>query len=60
LPAEFELRILFDTNKNGKWDTGDYWKKIQTELIKPRKEKLVIKANWDNEVTINFPEVVKQ
>jgi uncharacterized protein (DUF2141 family) len=60
LPAEFELRILFDSNNNGKWDTGDYWKKIQPELIKPRKEKLVIKANWDNEVTINFPEVVKQ
>lgn len=60
LPAEFELRILFDSNNNGKWDAGDYWKKIQPELIKPRKEKLVIKANWDNEVTINFPDVVKQ
>jgi len=60
LPAEFELRILFDKNKNGKWDTGDYWKKIQPELVKPRKEKLTIKANWDNEVTINFVDVVKQ
>jgi hypothetical protein len=29
-------------------------------LVKPRKEKLTIKANWDNEVTINFIDVVKQ
>ncbi len=28
-PGDYEVKILFDLNNNGKWDTGDYWKKIQ-------------------------------
>ena len=32
LPGDFEISILFDSNKNGKWDTGNYWKKIQPEM----------------------------
>ena len=28
-PGEYQIRILYDTNKNGKWDPGDYSKKLQ-------------------------------
>jgi uncharacterized protein (DUF2141 family) len=60
MPDDYELKILFDKNNNGKWDTGDYDKKIQPELIKPREQKLNIRANWDNEVDINLKEVKNQ
>ncbi len=60
LPGDYELKILFDKNKNGKWDTGDYDKRLQPELIKPRTQKLNIRANWDNEVDINLREVKNQ
>jgi uncharacterized protein (DUF2141 family) len=60
LPGEYELRILFDTNNNGKWDTGNYDKRLQPELIIPRQQKLNIRPNWDNEVDVNIREVQNQ
>jgi uncharacterized protein (DUF2141 family) len=60
LPGEYDIRILFDRNGNGKWDTGNFKERKQPELVKPRKEKLTIRANWDNEVDINLQEVQNQ
>lgn len=60
IPAEYEIRILFDRNNNGKWDTGNYKKKQQPEIILPREQKLTIKANWDNEMEINFRDLINQ
>ena len=48
-PGDYELRILFDSNNNGKWDPGNYVKKIQPERAITLDTKLNIKANWDNE-----------
>lgn len=48
-PGDYELRILFDTNNNGKWDPGNYGKKLQPERAITLDTKLNIKANWDNE-----------
>ena len=53
-PGEYEIRILFDRNNNGKWDTGDYSKKLQPEKAITLKDKLAIKANWDNERDIKL------
>lgn len=53
-PGEYELRVLYDTNKNGVWDTGNYFKKLQPEIVKPLDRRLNIKANWDNEVDITL------
>jgi uncharacterized protein (DUF2141 family) len=53
-PGEYELRILFDANNNGKWDPGSYEKKIQPEKASTLDSKLTIKANWDNERDIKF------
>lgn len=53
LPGEYELRILFDNNKNGNWDPGDFFgKHIQPELVLPIERKITVKANWQNEVEI--------
>lgn len=52
-PGEYELRVLYDRNKNGKWDPGQFFgKHIQPELVKPVGRKVTIKANWDNEFDI--------
>jgi hypothetical protein len=53
-PGEYEVRILFDKNQNRKWDTGNYWQKLQPEKIVARKQKLTIRSNWDNELEINL------
>jgi hypothetical protein len=53
-PGEYQIRILYDTNKNGKWDPGDYSKKLQPEKVISLEQKLGIRANWDNERDIKL------
>lgn len=53
-PGEYEIRILLDNNNNGRWDTGNYWKKVQPERVITRKQKLQIRANWDNELKLDM------
>ncbi len=53
-PGIYDVRILYDTNKNGQWDTGHFssGKKQQPERVVSIPRTLSIRANWDNEVTI--------
>lgn len=54
-PAEFELRMLYDDNGNGKWDYGDFYgTRRQPEKVQAISKKLVVKGNWDNEVDISL------
>ena len=46
-PATYNLRIIFDTNKNGKWDTGNFLKGIQPERVIYFPEPLEVRANWE-------------
>lgn len=53
LPGDYELRILYDTNGNGKWDPGRFFgTKRQPEIVEPIGEKITVKANWENEFTL--------
>ena len=55
VPGEYELRILYDDNKNGKWDPGSFFEtKRQPEKVIILPRKLTVKANWDNEVDISL------
>ncbi|HEX6429698.1 MAG TPA: Ig-like domain-containing protein [Niastella sp.] len=55
LPGEYDLRILYDDNKNGVWDTGAFFEKHrQPEKVIPLSRKLNVKANWDNIVDITL------
>lgn len=56
-PGEYQISILFDLNNNGKWDTGNYWKKQQPEKVVARKQTLQIRANWDNELRIDLKDI---
>jgi uncharacterized protein (DUF2141 family) len=54
-PGEYELRLLFDENKNGQWDTGElFGNRRQPERVLPISRKITVKANWDNEVDITL------
>lgn len=49
-PGEYELRILYDENGNGKWDPGRFFGvKRQPEIVVPVKQNISVKAAWDNE-----------
>lgn len=54
-PGEYQLRILYDDNKNGTWDPGHFFGfKRQPEIVISVTRTINIKANWDNDVEINF------
>jgi len=53
LPGEYNLRLLYDDNKNGKWDPGKFYgEHKQPELVKPIERKLNIRPNWSDEIEI--------
>ena len=46
-PSKYFLRVIFDANKNKKYDPGNYLKKLQPERISHFKEAIEVRANWD-------------
>ncbi|SRR5579871_591299 len=60
LPGEYKLSILYDDNKNGVWDAGEFFgkhkqpEKVQQVLLNNKKNALNIRSNWDNDVDITL------
>lgn len=52
-PAKYTLRIIYDDNKNGIWDTGSYLEKRQTEEVIYHPIEIEIRPNWDWEQQFN-------
>jgi hypothetical protein len=54
-PGEYELRILYDANKNGKWDAGEFFgRRKQPEVIITLATTLSVRSNWDNDREISL------
>lgn len=53
-PAKFTVRVIYDVNNNGVWDTGNFLEKRQTEEVIYIKNPLDVRANWDVVETINL------
>ena len=49
-PKKYKLKIIYDDNRNHKWDTGNYLKKIQPEKVIYNSELINIRSNWDAEL----------
>lgn len=48
-PGTYFFRIVLDSNNNGVWDTGDYDKKLQPELVYYMGKAIEVKANFEVE-----------
>jgi len=55
-PGDYSVRIIFDENKNGVRDTGDYLKQIQPEKVYYYPKTITVRANWDVKQDIIFTE----
>ena len=51
-PGNKSIRILVDENNNGKWDAGDYKKRILPEKVYFYPSLLPVKANWEVETEL--------
>lgn len=48
-PATYLMRVIYDTNGNKKWDTGNYLQGIQPEQIYYYPDPIELRANWEFE-----------
>ena len=46
-PGNYLIRIIIDNNANGKWDTGNYLRKIQPEKVIYYPTAIEMRANWE-------------
>ncbi len=51
----YYIRVVYDDNKNGIWDTGNVSKGLQPEKIWYEPQELSIKANWDRNAVVTIP-----
>jgi uncharacterized protein (DUF2141 family) len=53
-PAKYLIRVIFDSNGNQKWDTGNYLQKIQPERVVYYPNPVEVRANWELEQTFTL------
>jgi hypothetical protein len=51
----YYIRVVYDLNNNGKWDTGDVRLKRQPEPVWNYEKEFTLRANWDLEEKITIP-----
>lgn len=51
-PNKYYVRVIFDENKNGIWDTGNYLKKRQPEKVYYFPNPIDVRANWELNETL--------
>ena len=52
--GKYSIRIIYDANNNGKWDPADVYAKKQAENIWYLGKTFTIRANWDQNETIDL------
>ena len=69
MPGTYYIRMFYDDNKNGKWDTGNFDENLQPEMVFFYPDKVECKEKWD--ITLSWdtmkqnpdrmkPEAIKQ
>lgn len=56
LAGKYRVRVIYDDNKNGKWDSGDIKTNRQPENVWVDREVIPVRANLDTDVSIDIPQ----
>ncbi|HVV54329.1 MAG TPA: Ig-like domain-containing protein [Mucilaginibacter sp.] len=56
--GKYWVRVVYDDNKNGKWDTGSIKEKRYPENIWLYNKELSLRSNWDAEEDISIPKEI--
>ena len=60
VPGDYDLHILYDDNKNGIWDPGDFFanhkqpEKVKRVPVNNKKKIFTVKPNWENDLDITL------
>ena len=55
-PGKYRLRAICDFNSNGKWDVGSYITKRHAERVIYNKDEIMLRSNWEIEVSWDIKE----
>ena len=55
LATKYRVRVVYDNNNNGKWDSGNVKQGIQPENIWVDDAVITLRPNWEQDVPINVP-----
>lgn len=53
--GKYLIRVVYDRNRNGRWDPGDVYKGEQPELVWYYPNTMTIRANWEQEESLAIP-----
>jgi uncharacterized protein (DUF2141 family) len=56
--GKFTVRVIYDTNRNGKWDSGNVKELRQPENIWVYEKTFTLRPNWDSEELVDIPKEV--
>lgn len=55
ITGKYQIRVIYDDNDNGKWDSGSVKKKIQPENIWVDSDVITLRPNWEQQTAISIP-----
>lgn len=58
-PGDYTVRFIFDENKNGIQDTGNYLQNLQPEKVFYYPKPITVRSNWDVQQDINLQDAEK-
>lgn len=53
--GKYNVRVVYDTNRNGKWDTGSLKENRQPENIWVRPNMIILRPNYEPEENLDIP-----
>jgi hypothetical protein len=58
LTGKYKVRVIYDDNRNGRWDSGNVRQKAQPENIWLYEKEITLRPNWEAEEPISIPKEV--
>lgn len=55
LTGKYRIRVVYDDNKNGRWDSGNVKQRLQPENIWLYDKELTLRPNWESEEQLTIP-----
>lgn len=50
-PEKYKVKVIFDENGDGRWNTGSYQDRVQPERVAYINEVIKVRSNWDNNLS---------
>ncbi|QHS54921.1 hypothetical protein GWR56_04930 [Mucilaginibacter sp. 14171R-50] len=55
LTGKYRVRVIYDANRNGRWDSGNVRLKAQPENIWLYEKEIILRPNWEAEEPVSIP-----